>query len=381
MYQISQLLVEVMLARAGLDETQIAEVNRSAMGLPDWATARLSEGQMTELHALRELGYRGRSMDAATLMETMTAAHFSVYFTDTLSRLFYRDYQYQGGGWREYIFADTAPDFRAVKRFRMTEPENLVLRGEKETHKDTFIQPTQTTYGVQEYSRKFSVSWRSILNDDLGKIRETPQRMANAARRTLDSFVSNLYDNVTSQAALVALGAVYAGTGRLTLPNLAIGVNAMRKRVDSLGNPIDTGRIRLVIPQVLEVPAAQTLKDVIAYGGPNSNVLGTFIAGVTVDPYIAFIEPNVPWYLFAEPQNIPAVTLLRLQGWAAPVVAMKQSDIQVIQGNAPAAFTMGDLDTGNIHYLVEDVFGGNADATNSGITDVQGIYYSAGTTP
>ena len=380
MYQIMRLLSEVMLARAGFDENQIEGINR-APSVPDWAAAQMSEVQRNELSALRELGVRGRFMDASELSETMTTAHFAVYFTDTLSRLFYRDYQYQGGAWRDYVFPDTAPDFREVKRFRMTEPENLVLRGEKETHKDTFIQPSYVHYGVLEYSRKFSVSWRALLNDDLGKIRETPQRMGNAARRTLDAFVSNLYDNATSQAALVALGAVYAGTGRLTLPNLAIGVNAMRQRVDGLGNPIDTGRIRLVIPPVLEVQAAQVLRDVIAYGGPTSNVIGTFIAGYSIDPYIAFASPNVPWYLFAEPSNIPAVTLLRLQGWSAPVVAMKQSDIQIIMGSAPAAFTMGDLDTGNIHYMVEDVYGGNADATNAGITDVNGLYYSSGTTP
>lgn len=380
MYQISRLLTEILLARAGFDDNQMAELGR-ARALPDWGAARLSEARQAELYALRELGYRGRSMDSAELMETMTTAHFANYFTDALSRMFYRDYGYQGGGWQAYVFQDTAPDFRAVKRFRMTEPENLVLRGEKESHKDTYIEPSLKDYAVDEYSRKFSVSWRAILNDDLGKIRETPQRMANAARRSLDSFVSNLYDNATTQAALVALGAVYAGTGRLTLANLAIGVNAMRQRVDALGNPIDTGRIHLVIPPVLEVQASNVLKDVIAYGGPNSSTIGTFIAGVHTDPYIAYTSPDVPWYLFAEPANIPTVTLLRLNGWPGPVVAMKESDIRVIQGSAPAAFTMGDLDTGNIHYLVEDVYGGDSDATYAGVTDQQGLYYSSGTTP
>lgn len=380
MYAITRLLSEVALARAGFEENEIESVNAvRGSGLPAWAAQRLSEKQQGVLYALRELS-NWRGMDSVTLAETMTTAHFSILFTDTLSRMFYADYGYQGGSWTQYLFQDTAPDFRDVKRFRMTETENLVLREEKQNHRDTHIQPSVKDYGVEEYSRKFDVSWRSIMNDDLGKIRETPRRMANAARRTIDAFASNLYDNTTSQAGLVALGAVYAGTGRLTTANLAIAVNAMRSRVDNLGNPIDTGPLHLVIPQVLEVQAAQVLRDIISYGGPNSNVMSAFIAGVHVDPYIAFAAPNVPWYLFAEPSRIPAVTLVRLQGWDGPVVAQKQSDINVIQGSAPAPFLMGDFQTGDIEYMVEDVFGGDDDATYGGITDYQGIYYSSGTT-
>lgn len=379
MYAITRLLSEVLLARAGFDENQIADVQR-ARTLPDWAAVSLSEARQHSLYALRDLANWRAFPDAASLIEAMTTAHFSDLFTDALSRMFYKDYSYQGSQWKDYVFNDTAPDFRAVKRFRMSEPEGLELRREKSSHRDTFVQPTLKDYAVEEYSRTFDVSWRAVFNDDLGKIRETPQRMANAAARSVNSFVSNLYDSTTAQAGLVALGAVYAGTGRLTVANLAIGVNAMKTRVDASGTPIDTGAIWMVIPPVLEVTAAQVLKDVIGFGGPNSNVLGSFIAGYRVDPFITYTSPNVPWYLIASPALIPAITLVRLQGQTEPVVAMRQSDIKVIQGSAPAAFLMGDLETGNIVYLVWDAYGGDADATYGGITDQNGIYYSSGTT-
>lgn len=378
MYNIVKFIEKYALADAGMNE-DLRESFASARTIPDWSNAFLDEQQLTRIHALRELVH-WRSMDGATLAETMTTAHFTALFSDALDRKFWKDYQYQGGEWPAYIFPDTVPDFRDVKRFRMTETENLVLREEKQNHRDTFIQPSVKDYGVEEYSRDFDVSWRVIMNDDMGKIIETPLRMANAARRTVDAFVSNLYDNATSQSGLIALGATYAGTGRLTTANLAIGVNAMMSRVDNLGNPIDPGPIHLVIPQVLSIQAATVLKDIISYGGPNSNVMQGFIAGVHIDPYIASAPPNVPWYLFAEPTRIPAVTLARLQGWARPAVMMKSSDIQMINGSVPAPFMMGDFDTGNIYYAVVDVFGGDDDSTYGGITDYQGIYYSSGTT-
>lgn len=383
MRQITKLLEGMLLAEVGLDANQIEDIGRRRTSqLPDWASTLIPAAKLAEFVALRELAGMDFGTDRATLAETMTVAHFTTYFSNTLSRMFYRDYEYQQGDWQQYVFVDNnVPDFRLVQRLRMTEPENLTLRREKQNHRATYIQESVKDFGVEEWSRLFDVSWRVILNDDLGKIAETPKRMANAARRSLDSFVSALYDNATSQAALVALGATYAGTGRLTTANLAVGVNAMKQHADALGNPIAINKVHLVIPPVLEVQAAAILKDLVSYGGPNSNVVMDFIAGVHVDPYISFSGANVPWYLFADPGEIETVTLARLSGWAGPVVMRKTSDISVISGSAPAAFMEGDFATGNIIYAVEDVYGGDDDATLGGITNPFGIYYSSGTTP
>lgn len=381
MKNITDLLIKLALAdKTKLNEAQISEV-AARPRLPGWADSLIPAALLTEMTALRELAGMGLRTDRAVLAETMTTANFSAYFATALSRMFYRDYEYQQGEWERYVYVDNnVPDFRDVQRFRMTEPEDLLLRREKANRTDTYIEASLKDYGVAQYAREFDVSWETILNDDLGKIAETPQRMAKAARRTLDKFVSNLYDNATSQAALVSLGAAYAGTGRLTLANLAVGVNAMMQHQDPLGNLIAINQIHLVIPPVLKIQAAQIMKDLISYGGPNSNVIADYIAGVHVDPYIGYSGANVPWYLFATPSEIPTVTLARLSGWPGPVVAQKLSDISVISGSAPAPFLMGDFATGDIAYLVQDVYGGDDDATLGGITDPQGIYYSAGTT-
>ena len=320
-------------------------------------------------------------MHPTEFQEVMTTAHFTSYFADAISRAFYDDYEYDVGAWTNYTYADEAPDFRDVARFRMSEPGTLYKRREKQQMADTYITETEINYSVEEYARQFDVSWRTILNDDLGKIRQTPQRMANAARRWLDAWVSALYDNATTQAGLVALGLVYAGTGRLTAPNLAIGLNAMMQRVDVNGNQMNINRVHLVIPKVLQIQAADILQDLLSYGGAGGNVLAQFVAGVHVDPYIGFAGANVPWYLFADPSEVPTVTVARLRGWPGPISFMKASDIRLTSGTAPGAFTMGSFATGNIEFGVEDVVGGWDDATYSGCTDFRGIYYSAGTTP
>ena len=419
MYAVTQWLKEFALAAYGLDEQKRADMLREN-DVPAWAATELTEAQVGAVRAFNRLPYAAKSGDGSgfatalresaflptfeaaiitkfrevylggfrktapgqnkELAETMTTAHFADYFGDALSRSFYPDYKYDVGSWVNYTYPDTVPDFRNVNRFRMSEPGTLYKRREKQQNAATYINETEINYGVEQFGRQFDVSWQTLMNDDLGKIAETPMRMANAARRWLNEFVSALYDNATTQAALIALGLLYGGTGRLTAANLAIGLNAMMQRTDVNGNQMNINRVHLVIPKVLQLQARTILGDALAYGGAGGNVLMDFVAGVYVDPYIGFTSPNIPWYLFADPMEVPTVTVARMQGWPGPVVTRKLSDIEVMSGSAPSQFRLGSFATGDIEFGVDDIIGGWDNASYVGVTDFRGIYYSNGTT-
>ena len=419
MYAVTQWLKEFALTAYGLDENKRHDLLRET-DVPAWAATELSEAQVGAVRAFNRLPYTAKSGDAngfATALresaflptfeaairskfmeayagsyrkrtagepqeiaETMTTAHFADYFGDALSRAFYPDYKYDVGSWVNYTYPDQVPDFRNVNRFRMSEPGTLYKRRDKQQSAATYVNETEINYGVEQFGRQFDVSWQTLMNDDLGKIAETPMRMANAARRWLDEFVSALYDNATTQAALIALGVVYGGTGRLTAANLAIGLNAMMQRTDVNGNQMNINRVHLVIPKVLQLQARTILGDALAYGGAGGNVLMDFVAGVYVDPYIGFTSPNIPWYLFADPMEVPTVTVARMQGWPGPVVTRKLSDIEVMSGSAPSQFRLGSFATGDIEFGVDDIIGGWDNASYVGVTDFRGIYYSNGTT-
>ncbi len=360
MKRIKQMIEEMILAE------------KDAIGAPE---------ADTRIAALREMDVRDQTADQ--FKETMTTAHFTSYFTDALSRMFYDAYNLASGSWKAYTYADRAPDFRDVKRFRMTNPETLLRRYEKAEAKATFIDDSYIHYGVEEFARQFDVSWQTIVNDDLGEIQKTPMRMVEAALRFEDGFVSALYDNATTQATLAALGAPWAGTGRLTAANLAIGINGMKTRTDPGGNILNIRRIHLVIPPALEIQARTILNSTLMAGVATNdvNVLPSYISGLHIDPYIATAGANIPWYLFADPSEIPAVTVARLDGAPGPFLMRKRSNIEMISGSAPAALMLSNIETGDIEYVVEDIIGGWDDASYVGVTDFRGIYYSSGTTP
>lgn len=341
----------------------------------------------TAIINLKWIGTHHKQLGGTQFAEVMTTAHFTNYFSDALSREFRKQYQYKTGEWQKFVFMDRTPDFRDVKRFRMEKRQNMQKRREKAPRPATNLVLSTVQYGVEEYSEVFDVSWRAIMNDDLGAIRQTPSMMVQTTREWLDEFVSALYDNATTQATLVALGALYAGTGRLTEANLAIGLNAMFQRTDSTGRQMNIDKVWLVVPKVSEIAARKILETTIQYipgsGNAGKNVVPEYITGIAIDPYMSFSGADVPWYLVADPQvtGIPAVTLARLQGWDGPVVFMKKGNIEPVTGAPPAPFLMGDFDYGDIVYGVEDVVGGWDDSSYVGVTDFRGIYFSSGTTP
>jgi hypothetical protein len=343
---------------------------------------------LPQIAALKQLFTDPETIAPSKLAETMTTANFPLLMATTLSRKLFDQYQTKKGSWKDYTYPDTAPDFRDVERYRTTRPGTLYQRGEKGESEATSITESMIHYGVAEFSRQFDISWRVIVNDDLGFIRKTISEMVDAAVMFEDSFVSALYDNAVTQASMIAVGALYGGTGRLTAANLAIAINAFRQRLDAVGNPIMPAAIWLVIPPELELQTLTIMGSTQLPGVATNdvNVLPRFIQGYRVDPYIATAAPNVPWYLFAAPSaTYPTVAVCRLEGWGdTPKLWMKAGDrlpMTAAGGLGPADPWAGSFATKDLEFEVEDIIGGWDSATWVGVTDNQGLYYSSGTTP
>lgn len=325
----------------------------------------------------------------SNLREALTVGHFPYYFNRVLNRAVYTRYEQRMGDWRDYTYQDTIPDYTVAERFQFTEFDRLERRvGKEEVYAGYINEGSVRQLQVDDYAKQIDFSRRILVNDDVGAFNNLIDKMVDSARRFLDFYVSALYDNATTQAALVALGANYSGTGRLTTANLAIGFNAFYQRTDARGNPIVVDPVYLVIPKILELPAKQILQsEHIAELATNGvNVLRNAVQ-IKIDPYIAFTSPNIPWYLFADPMGVAGVTVAKMQS--------KPDDFYV-WGKAPDKVPMsmtgamgaadwreGSFLTGDIELMVETTVGSRIDDLSGlvGVTDANGLFYSSGTTP
>lgn len=324
--------------------------------------------------------------DSVDIGEVMTISNFTSLFSHILSRKMRDHYDTYRSNWAAFTYADTTPDFRDVVRYKSTRPGTLYQRGEQQEAEMQGMTYSGIQYGVSEFARTFSLSWHVLINDDLGMLRKFIGGMTEAALLFEDGFVTALYDNAAVQASLVGLGAGYAGTGRLSYANLAVGMTAMRTRRDAENRAISMSGVYLLVPPELELTVRKLLSNPVESDttSNNPNVVRQFIRGYYVDPNITSAPPNIPWYLVAVPsETMPTITVARLESFGTrPKLWMKAPDRVPMSDSgsigSPQAWA-GSFRDKTIEIEVEDIIGGWDDDSWVGVTDYHGIYYSSGT--
>jgi len=321
------------------------------------------------------------AVPSATLREAMVLADFPLYFGHVLSRAFLKEYPEQESSWKTYTFADTVPDFRAVDRFRTDEMDTLVRRKELGEVKQTSVSESKISYSVEEYARGYTISWRTLVDDDMGEIKKFPQKLARTVGRFEADYVNALYDNATVKATLSGLGGNYYLDYALSINSLIHAYERFALRTDSKGNPISVAPVYLVTNPVWKLKVQEIL------GGVDTTLTMPAVPRVTKnllqwipDPYMSSTSE---WFLFANPGDIPAVTVARMRGYEAPRMYMKAPDMVPIGSNGTGggspSWLTGSFAHGEIEFLVQDIIGAWNDATYVGVTDYHGILYSKGT--
>lgn len=339
-----------------------------------------------ELDFIRRNDTGPQPVSIQRLREALVVGDFPNYLGRTISVKVLDRYTYRYGQWRDYTAPDSLPTYNNGDRYRFSEFDRPVKRREKQEPTAGYIYEELYHIGVDDYSKQIDFSHRILVNDDLGAFNNLTTKMGDSARRFEDFYVSALYDNAVTQAWLGGLGVNYAGTGALTTANLAIGWNAFTQRVDGRGNPLNIVPRYLVIPPIARLTANQILEsERIAELATNARNVLRGALEVREDPYIAFALPNIPWYLFADPADVPAVSVVRLDG--KPDIELFAHAPDKIPMNAAgglggADWRLGSFLTGDIEIEVESTIGARTGAAGAavGVTDAQGIYYSNGTT-
>lgn len=376
MRQIVRLLCETrceQLKTAGHEE-RIAEVRDMFRFMDD------------SLGSVRLAG-RGFDGPESKLQEVMTSDDFSHAIGEFVQRQVWPGYQMQRFAFEPLVKPDTLPNFMNVTRYqRRAGLDNLEYVGEKgEARPGSVVDATTRSYRVYRWEKQYDFSMEVIVNDDLGYFADMSREMGISARRTLEMFVSRMYTNAVTIARLIALGALYSTTGRLTTARISTARMAFNQRVDARGAPITVPLTYLVYHAGLEdtvrtIRASQLVPE-LATNAANV-VAGDFVP--IRDPYITGVAPNLPWYAFCRWQDsvVPFV-LARYSGMPEPRLVRRKSDIESFTSFSGAGGAgsplWGDFATGNIVVKVQDAWGTYVDNTDGNMFDVNGCYYSSGT--
>jgi len=317
-------LAEQVLLRRG--------VNTSRMNNPDIAKVAMGNADACRRHRVeRHDAYHSTGsftnlmLDAAN--KTLLAAYDEAPYTWSM--------------WARQ--APSVPDFKTINRIRFSESPNLEMIPERQEYPEKTMTDSKESYSVNKYGATFSVSWETIVNDDLDAISRIPAMHGNAARREQNRAV---YSVLTANAALSDTGALFNTTAVTTAGghanqsasaavissttlNAAYAAMMVQKGLNS--NVILNIQPRfLIVPAAISHTALQFVNS-IADPGAGGNVAGNSntlnIYGpqgmrnlqVIIEPQLDASSTSI-WYLAADSSQIDTVELTFLQGEESPVL-------------------------------------------------------------
>lgn len=319
---------------------------------------------------------RGSRFGMHRFEEAMTTADFPLLMGDVLDRQLLGMYQETPVTWPAYVKRGTVPDFRTVKRFAVDGGEAILPSvGQLGQYLPAVLSETSYSYSVSKYGRTLNWSWESFINDDLDALgSSSPARLARAARRSEEKFVTDLFCGTSGPD-----GTFYAsGNANIVTSNPALSITALQTAYSVLGamtdadsQPILVDMAVLVVPPALEVVAnnilnATMIRSTATAGGATGveiEVVNWMRSRVqlVVNPYIPIVASssngNTSWFLFASPSvGRPAIEMGFLRGHESPALFQKAPNQTRVGGSTtPMDDSFEDDSTA---YKVRHVFGG-----------------------
>jgi hypothetical protein len=326
--------------------------------------------------------------------EAMSTSDFTALTADILDRTligYYSAVPVPNEGLAKHV---TLRDFRNRKLFITDGMAGAFDKiGEFEVYEQRALtEGTPITYYPDVYAGGAKISWRAIMNDDLGIFQVIPQRLAIGAQRTRHKFISGLYvDTHGPHASLFtagfhniitpANGAV--GTNPpLTAAGLADALTVLKRQTDTGGDPIlIPGNLFLVVGPALWATAKNLLNQLtteVTILGGDAGAAGSYpktkvqvnnwiVGGMTLveDQYMRVIASaangtvaDTQWFLFADPsqQDRAALEIGDLQGYGTPQTFQKAPNTMRIGGGLDPM--MGDFYTMSTEMKTLVAFGG-----------------------
>ena len=331
---------------------------------------------LTEAAKLMDAVFTGRA-PMYRLQEAMSTSDFPLLFGDVIDRSMLGKYQEWPTIWAKIARRGTVRDFRSKRQFTMDGAEAVlpaVAQGSE--YSEAALTEGKYDYSIGKYGRRIPFLWEAFVNDDLDALRDIPDRMAKSARMSEERFGTELYADSTGPDAAFFTGArriTSGGTG-LDIAKLTTALGVLWAQTDADGNPIFTGKVRLVVPPALAVAANNIINATeirVASGGGGAsaadqlvanNWVGGQVAEVVVNPWLPIVDTsgnkNTTWYLFADPGvGRPAMEVGFLRGHETPELFLKSPNATRIGGGTVGA-EEGSFETDGIDYKVRHCFGG-----------------------
>ena len=238
-------------------------------------------------------------------------------------------------------------DFKENDRFRLTDVGDLLPIAADGEIKDGGLIEESAKNQLDTYGKKFCLTRKMIINDDLGAFMKVPTAMGNRAARLIDQlFFSRLLSN-PAQADGKALfstnhkNLLSGASSALSSDSLKKAIQLFLDQVDADGQPISVEPKYLLVPTALKHLAIELTQGatLIMSGTDNAvrpalNVLSDENLQVISSPYLGNSAydgaSQSAWYLFGSPSTVDTFELGFLKGKRTPTVERGETDFNTL---------------------------------------------------
>ena len=238
-------------------------------------------------------------------------------------------------------------DFKENDRFRLTDVGDLLPIAADGEIKDGGLIEESAKNQLDTYGKKFCLTRKMIINDDLGAFMKVPTAMGNRAARLIDQlFFSRLLSN-PAQADGKALfstnhkNLLSGASSALSSDSLKKAIQLFLDQVDADGQPISVEPKYLLVPTALKHLAIELTQGatLIMSGTDNAvrpalNVLSDENLQVISSPYLGNSayegSSQTGWYLFGDPKTGYTWEIGFLKGKRTPTVERGETDFNTL---------------------------------------------------
>ena len=238
-------------------------------------------------------------------------------------------------------------DFKENDRFRLTDVGDLLPIAADGEIKDGGLIEESAKNQLDTYGKKFCLTRKMIINDDLSSFMKVPTAMGNRAARLIDQlFFSRLLSN-PAQADGKALfstnhkNLLSGATSALSADSLKKAIQLFLDQVDADGQPISVEPKYLLVPTALKHLAIELTQGatLIMSGTDNAvrpalNVLSDENLQVISSPYLGNSayegSSQTGWYLFGDPKTVDTWEIGFLKGKRTPTVERGETDFNTL---------------------------------------------------
>lgn len=289
-----------------------------------------------------------RSFDNAAIQAAFSTVSLPGILSNVANKKLLQSYEAQPITALKLCSTGDLNDFKENDRFRLTDVGDLLPVAPDGEIKDGGLIEEGAKNQLDTYGKKFCLTRRMIINDDLGAFMKVPVAMGNRAARLIDQlFFSRLLanpvqadgKNLFHNAHKNLLG---GATSALSGDSLKKAIQMYLDQVDSDNQPISVEPRYLVVPTALKYLAIELTRGatLIMSGGtentvrPAVNVLADENLQVVSSPYLAnSAYPGASansWYLFGSPGQVDTFEIGYLKGKRTPTVERGDLDFNVL---------------------------------------------------